>query len=164
MKIKLLAFSLMILGFTYYFQSYEPMELASTYTFSPDDLKSFDTGSLFFDIFLNNLILGILLSIAGYFTGGIITSALLFWNGYILGSVFKTSSLILTASEILFYSKHIFTELLAFILFSEFGYKGFNFYKKIILNKHIEVFTFGEFKSLVSPVLLLILSAYIEIL
>ena len=44
-------------------------------------MKVIDTCFNFLDIFLNNLIVGLILSIFGFLSGGLVTIIVLFWNG-----------------------------------------------------------------------------------
>lgn len=151
-------------GFLWYFFTFTPDFNDTLYTFDYEELKSFNTGFLFLDIFFNNIVLGIILSIFGYLSGGIVTITLLFYNGYLLGIFYKAGVLLLSSYEIFISSLHIPTEIFAFVLFSEFGLKGFKFYRTFLVKKQIEYSTFFEFKKLIFPTVLLFISAFIEII
>lgn len=120
----------------------------------------------YMEIFLNNLMLGFLLSIIGYFSGGILTILLLFWNGYLITSTFYVATSILSLKEILYFSKHIPTELIALFIFSSFGLRGFLFYRKIIFNKENEYLLHKKdiIYYLIIPSILLLISSVIEVL
>ncbi|MGY0408934.1 MAG: stage II sporulation protein M, partial [Polaribacter sp.] len=118
--------------------------------------------TVFYKIFINNLFVGILLSLGGYFTSGILTVLALLWNGVILGSLFTLFHNLNISLE-LFVSMFIIhgvPEFYGFILFSSIGYKGYNFYKNF--------FKIGKFdidlkiKEFRNPTLLLIFAATIE--
>ena len=134
------------------------------YIFDPEVLKSYDTGHLWLDIFLNNLFLCLIISVIGYFTGGFLTVTLLFWNGYILGIIYNAGFMNLSLDELIYNSKHLPFELTAIVLFSNFGLKGFQFYKSIILEKKFELTLLGNFGRLFIPTVLLLTSSIIETL
>ena len=80
MKTNLLAFLFFSIGILLYVvlnDNSTDFDLKEEYTINPSDLKSIDTGIYFLDIFLNNIIVGLMLSYLGFFTGGILTAVLL---------------------------------------------------------------------------------------
>lgn len=135
-----------------------------SYSFNADDLKSLDTGFLFLDIFLNNLLVGIVLAILGYFSGGLLSLVVLFWNGYLLGMIYKMGLETLPIIEVLFYSKHLLFEIPALILFANFGLKGFDFFQKIVVDKEINIIPLSEFKKLIVPVILICFGSILEVI
>ena len=139
---KIISFITLLIGFLYYIMTYVPFNYSGEYNFNPDEMKSVDTGISFLDIFLNNFFLCLILSFIGYFTGGLLTLILLFWNGYIIAMIYNLAFRVIALNEIVFLSKHLPFEILAIILFSEFGLNGFHFYKKIIIDKKIIIFSF----------------------
>lgn len=118
--------------------------------------------NVFVKIFKNNLIVGVLLSLGGYFTSGILTVLVLLWNGIILGSVFTLFHNLNISLE-LFISMfiiHGIPEFYGLILFSSIGYKGYKFYNSFFNTGKFNIdLKIKEFKY---PTLLLILAAIIE--
>lgn len=118
--------------------------------------------TVFYKIFINNLIVGLLLSFGGYFTSGILTILTLFWNGLILGSLFTLFYNLNIPLE-LFISMfviHGIPEFYGLILFSVIGYKGYNFYKNFFKTEKIDICL--KIKEFRNPTLLLIFAAIIE--
>lgn len=113
-------------------------------------------------IFFKNLFVGILLSIGGYLTMGLLTVIVLFTNGYFLGiyfSYFNNSSLsIIEFSH--FFVFHGFIEMYALILFSRFGYSSL--LKKNIIDTKIFHHIVSNLNSLLLPTILLIIASLIE--
>lgn len=139
MKRHLFSIIIILCGFYYYSkpQISETNIENKRYEISYDEMKIIDTGFNFLDIFLNNLIVGFILSIFGFLSGGLITIIVLFWNGYILSIIFNLALNLLETKEILYYSKHIPIEIIGLILFSSIGFKGFLFYKDVFFQKKI---------------------------
>jgi uncharacterized membrane protein SpoIIM required for sporulation len=127
MKKHLFSIIIILSGFYYYSepQISETKIENKRYEISYDEMKVIDTGFNFLDIFLNNLIVGLILSIFGFLSGGLITIIVLFWNGYILSIIFNLALNLLETIEILYYSKHIPIEIIGLILLSSIGFRGF---------------------------------------
>lgn len=127
------------------------------------DLSKFNFNiQVFQKIFVNNIIVGLLISIGGYFSYGILSFLILFWNGLSLGSLI-TIFHNLKVSVIEFISMlafHGLTEFYALILFGIIGMKGVNFYKRIFNSNTIMINL--KFKEFVLPTLLIFISAIIE--
>ena len=130
--------------------------------------KDFNFRSLNFDvsifrkIFLKNIIVALLLSIGGYFSGGILTIAVLLINGFFLGSYF-TSYHYCNISLLEFSYYFIFhgvLEFYSFFLFSKIGYNGYNFYREIILKNNFRINI--EFIPFIKPTIILVIAALIE--
>ena len=84
MKTSLLAFLFFYMGILLYLILYDGsinIEFKQEFVINTEDLKSVNTGITFIDIFLNNLIVGIMLSYIGFLTGGVLTAILLIFNG-----------------------------------------------------------------------------------
>lgn len=127
-------------------------------------MKVIDTGFNFLDIFLNNLIVGLILSIFGFLSGGLVTIIVLFWNGYILSIIFNLALNLLETIEILYYSKHIPIEIIGLILLSSIGFKGFLFYKEVFFQKKINLKIIPKSNEFILPVSLLFIASIIETL
>ena len=110
-----------------------------------------------FYIFMNNMKVGIQLSVLGFLSGGI-------WNGFILGNILYMATEILSTEEIIYYLKHAPTEIFALLLFSVIGLKGFYFYKNIYYKKNISKLLFPKITDFILPTLLLFISSIIEVL
>jgi uncharacterized membrane protein SpoIIM required for sporulation len=161
-------FSIMIIlaGFFYYSEPLinENSIKKEEYKITYDGMKTINTGFDFLDIFVNNLVVGLILSVFGFLSGGIITTVVLFWNGYILSIVYNMAFKILEIQEILYYSKHILPEIIALILLSSIGYKGFFFYKKVFLYKKIDLNKNPKLKEFIFPIFILFIASIIETL
>jgi uncharacterized membrane protein SpoIIM required for sporulation len=147
----------------YFYTSSGSDENKVIYRIDSQDLNSFNTGLIALDIFLNNIIVGLLLSIFGFFSGGLLSILILFWNGYLIGSIYIESWANLSLNQIFYYSKHIPLELFAFVLFANFGLKGFVFYKKLFKYK-IDIGLIPSYRCLILPTILLLIASIIEIL
>lgn len=116
----------------------------------------------FIKIFINNLTVGLLLAIGGYFTSGILTILILLWNGVVLDSLFTLFHNLNISLE-LFISMfiiHGIPEFYGLILFSSIGYKGYKFYDIFLKTGKLEInLKIKEFKY---PILLLTFAAIIE--
>jgi uncharacterized membrane protein SpoIIM required for sporulation len=114
--------------------------------------------TVFYKVFLNNVIVGLLLSLAGYFSGGILTLLILFWNGIALGTTL--SLYILDASLLNFFIYHGPIELLGLFLFGTIGLRGWKLYFTMFKQKNfcIEI----KFYELVVPTTIILVAALIE--
>lgn len=161
-------FSIIIIvcGFCYYSepQINEANNAMKKYEIKYDEMKIIDTGFNFLDIFLNNLIVGLILSILGFLSGGLITIIVLFWNGYILSIIYNMAFNLLDSKEIFYYSKHIPLEMIGLILLSSIGFKGFFFYKEVFLEKKINLKIIPKSSEFALPILLLFIASIIETL
>ncbi len=166
MKSSLLAIGALLGGFLYFYLTYTPTpsQYGALYSIDGDDLKNFETGFLFLDIFLNNLMIGVLLAIFGFITGGAMTLILLFWNGYLLSMIYSASIGTLPTSEILSSSKHIPLELFSFLLYAQIGLRGFGFFRQILLHKKIDTQTIPNPKKLIAPTIILFVASILETL
>lgn len=117
---------------------------------------------IFRKIFLKNIIVAFFLSIGGYFSGGILTIAVLLTNGFNLGNYF-TSYHYCNISLLEFSYYFIFhgiLEFYSFFLFSIIGYNGYKFYHDIFLENKIKINI--ELNSFIKPTIILIIAATIE--
>lgn len=166
MKKHIFSIIIILAGFFYYSepQISEHSIKQKKYEITYDDIKVINTGFNFLDIFLNNLIVGLIISVFGFLSGGLITTVVLFWNGYILSIVYSMAFNILEIQEILYYSKHIPLEFIALILLSSVGYKGFFFYKEAFIQKKLNLNLIPKVNEFALPVSLLFIASIIETL
>jgi len=163
----LIAALIILAGVLYFCLSYNVPEnwtLSDHHVFSYDDIKNFNTGSLFLDIFLNNLLVGLMLSVFGFITGGMLSVVILFWNGYLLGIIYSAVFSIVPWSDIVYNSKHIPTELYALIIFATLGFQGFHFCKALLVERKICKQHIPKMKKTIFPIILLFVSAILEVL
>lgn len=114
----------------------------------------------FGDILLRNSCVSLLLSFGGALTGGVLTFAILMWNGFTLGRTFNVP--VSCLSEVIEY--HVFhgvTELVGLLMFAAIGFQGM-VYVVNILKKKAFCFPQIEVCKLIIAFLILILSATIE--
>ncbi len=113
-------------------------------------------------IFLNNLYVGLILVIGGYFTFGLLPWLILFWNGFILSIAIKQVSLLMYDDFLLYsFLIHGPIEICAFILFSDIGLNGFRILKNI-LRKGNNIMIYPNFYQMILAISLLGISAIIE--
>lgn len=84
----------------------------------------------FYKIFCTNLFVSILISIFGFFTGGLLCLSILFWNGMIIGEMIKTY--MTEGSSFPFFIYHGIFEIAAFLGFGVIGMKGLDFFCEFI--------------------------------
>ncbi|WP_452602997.1 stage II sporulation protein M [Pontimicrobium sp. MEBiC06410] len=172
MKYKIAAFSIFILGFLYYTLFVLDLNNDTALDCINDKFAKVDYSKIqavsfdidFVNIFINNLIVALFLSILGFFSGGVLTTAILFWNGFLFAAVFILGFYGLSIDTLLYVCKHAPIELYALFLFSEFGLKGASFYKKVLIQKAIDFKLFPNIKTLLLPTLLLLIASIIETL
>lgn len=164
MKKYFISVIIILCGFFYYSepQIEENTSEIKKYEITYDEMKIIDTGFNFLDIFLNNLTVGIILSIFGFLSGGIVTIFVLFWNGYILSIIFNMAFNLIEIKEILYYSKHIPLEIIGLLLLSSIGLRGFNFYREAFFRKKINLNIIPKSNEFVLPVILLFIASIIE--
>ncbi len=168
MKNKFIAFIFFVLGILLFYISKDTSQLP---TFNNNQFKiSFYENMEAFKnyeiigIFINNLIVGVLLSIVGYFTGGFLTLIILIWNGFLVAMVYNMAIYKLPMETILYASKHAPIEIYAFIKFSEFGLEGRFFIKNILKNNEIDFTLIPKYQNLFLPIILLLIASILEIL
>lgn len=128
-----------------------------------ENMKYFE-GIEFLGVFLNNILVGFLLSILGYFTGGFLTALILVWNGFFVAAVYNIAFYYVSIDTMLYASKHAPIEIYAFLIFAEFGFQGFHFLKKILKENVIDFSLMPKLKKLVLPSLLLFIASILETL
>ena len=168
MKNRVVAFIFFMLGiFLFYINkdtSQLPMGNNSHFKISFYDKMDAFKNYEFIGIFINNIVVGILLSIVGYFTGGFLTLIILIWNGFLVAIVYNMAIYHLPLNTILYASKHAPIEIYAFLIFSDFGLEGRFFIKKIFKNNEIDFTLIPKYKNLVFPIILLLIASILEIL
>ncbi len=118
----------------------------------------------FLNIFITNTIVSLLLSIAGFFTGGILTLLIIIWNVLLLYLLYSYAFLSTNdINAILYLSKHAPLEIYALTLFSIIGFRGFKFYIKLIKLHQFDKKLIPNIKELVLPIILLLLASFIEV-
>jgi uncharacterized membrane protein SpoIIM required for sporulation len=167
MKASLLAFLFFSIGILLYvilFDSSTKIEFKEEFAINPEDLKSISTGITFIDIFLNNLIVGLMLSYLGFFTGGVLTAVLLILNGFFVSTIYGYGLNFMPFEDILYYSKHVPIEPIALFLFSKIGFSGYGFMKNILSGKEMDMDLLPRVRELMIPSLLLFLASIIEVI
>ena len=127
-------------------------------------IQIFNKSHAFLEIFKNNLFVGLLISIGGYLSGGILSVIILFYNGYLLADLIQSALILeIPQTEIIYgLIYHAPIELLAFFLLGSFGFKGFNFYKTLFFRNQIRHEWMSSVYALLIPTFLLALAASIE--
>ncbi len=138
--------------------SAENFEVQASFYDSMEAFKGYE----FFGIFLHNIVVGILLSIVGYFTGGFLTSIVLIWNGFLVALVYNMGIYQLPLGTVLYASKHAPVEVYAFLVFSDFGLQGRFFIAKILKHNEIDFSLIPNYRKLVFPTVLLVIAAFLE--
>jgi len=160
----LLFFSLGILLYQVIHDNSSNIEFKEEFAVDPNELKSINTGITFIDIFLNNLIVGIMLSYMGFFTGGVLTAILLIFNGFFVSTIYGYGIHFMPFIDILYYSKHVPIELIALFLFSKIGFSGYGFMKNILSGKEMDMDLLPRVRELMIPSLLLFFASIIEVI
>ena len=160
----LLFFSLGILLYQVIHDNSSNIEFKEEFAVDPNELKSINTGITFIDIFLNNLIVGIMLSYMGFFTGGVLTAILLIFNGFFVSTIYGYGIHFMPFVDILYYSKHVPIELIALFLFSKIGFSGYGFMKNILSGKEMDMDLLPRVRELMIPSLLLFFASIIEVI
>jgi uncharacterized membrane protein SpoIIM required for sporulation len=93
---------------------------------------------VFCKIFFNNLLVGILISVLGFITGGLLSALILFWNGIIVGELLKSYTI--NGSVIPFFIYHGVFEITAFLCFGIIGMKGLDFYVNLFKYNILKVY------------------------
>lgn len=148
------------------------------YSFKPSDLRLISskdnniTNNLgiihtkydFVNIFITNSVVGLVLSIAGFFTGGILTLLIIVWNillFWLLYSIALSNNN--NISTILYLLKDAPLEIYALALFSIIGFRGFKFYRKLIKLQVFDNELLPNIKELTLPIILIFLASLIEV-
>lgn len=165
MKHRFIAFSFFVLGILLFFVSKDPFSLPSEDTNVQisfyNKMKVFNDFE-FIGIFIYNITVGFLLSILGFFTGGLLTALILIWNGFLIAMVYNIAIYKLPIDTILYASKHIPFEIFAFLIFAQFGLKGKSFISNILKKNEIDFSLIPKIKNLSYPTFLLIIAAILE--
>lgn len=115
-----------------------------------------------FYLLVNNFTVAILLSLGGYFTGGVLSALVLFWNGVCLGCYLSTYSC--TGLSMFEFSKyfifHGIPEFFSFILFATIGFSGIKLYKDLLRNQEVKVQL--DYRNFIVPSAILAIAALVE--
>ncbi|MGY0426046.1 MAG: hypothetical protein ACWIPI_04345 [Polaribacter sp.] len=148
--------------------SFKPLHINLEYQNSKNitsNLQILHTKYNYVNIFVTNLVVGFVLSIIGFLTGGMLTLLILLWNFLLLWLIYASViSNHYNIGIILYFSKHLPIEIYAFALFSIIGFRGAKFYKKLIVSNELDTKLFPSIKEILIPSLLLFLSSLIEVL
>lgn len=142
-----------------------PMQpTTSNASFNLNGVSLFHSNNVFLFILINNCIVALILSLGGYFTGGLLTLVFNIWNGVVFGLIFQVAfRYIPDKLWIIFLYGPV--ELLAFAQFSAFGLEGFANVKRIIKSQPLQVaLSRSTILRLRIPLVLLILAAILEAL
>lgn len=133
-------------------------------TIEANKIEIFSSSHTFTSIFLTNVMVGFMISVIGYFSGGTLAILILFWNGFLLAEIIQTSYFLnVHVSEIVYgLIFHAPTEIFAFLLFGSIGLKGIAFYKRLFKENKIIVNDIIDLKVYIKPLALLFISAIIE--
>jgi uncharacterized membrane protein SpoIIM required for sporulation len=164
----LLSFAFWLAGFALTFALYASIghtqASANGPTFSLNGVSLFHSDNLFLFILVNNLVVALILSLGGYFTGGLLTLVFNVWNGVFFGLIFQVALRYLPA-KLWVISVYGPVELFAFAQFSAFGLEGFANVKRIA--KSLPLQTQLHRTALLRlwlPLVLLIIAALLETL
>jgi len=128
----------------------------------PYTLFGAKTMGLFFKIFLNNALVALLISVGGYFTGGLLAVIISFWNGVKLGLIVGEALFHLSLMYILFALIHAPLEITAFCWFGAIGLLGFQNVRRIWSEKKPTLATFPRYRDFIPPLVLLFIAAFTE--
>lgn len=156
----LYCFLFFLMGSFYSILNFEIIQKTNTSIYK---LEIFDTPHTFYNIFSNNIIVGLLISIGGYFSGGFLVFVILFWNGFFLTEIIQTSIALNISHSEVFYGTiyHGIIEIFALLIFGKIGLKGWEFYKSIFYENKFTMQGLN-IKYFLMPILLLLISAVIE--
>ena len=166
----LLSLLLLSFGFLHYTIAYrEKAHYKIELSNEKRELFSADTSVIYedysaIDIFFNNIRVGLLISVAGFVSGGILTVLVLYWNGFLLADIFFSALSVIPTHAMFYCLKHAPLEIFAFTLFSIIGFRGFYFYKKILRKEdNVNAMVPKPIEFLV-PTFLLLIASFIEVL
>ncbi len=167
MKNKCIAFAFFVFGIVLFSISKDTLQLPINTVNTEVKVSFYESmeafrGYEFIGIFLHNIVVGILLSVVGYFTGGFLTSVVLIWNGFLVALVYNMGIYQLPLDSILYASKHAPIEVYAFLMFADFGLQGRFFITKILKHNEIDFSLIPNYRKLLFPTILLIVAAFLE--
>jgi hypothetical protein len=128
----------------------------------PYRLIGANTIRAFVKIFLTNTGVALLLSVGGYFTGGLLAVFISLWNGIKLGLIFGKALFHFSLIYLLTAFIHGPFEIAAFSWFGGLGLLGFLNVRKIWKKEKPTLHDFPDFKNFVPPLALLLMAAVIE--
>ncbi|MBY0432987.1 MAG: stage II sporulation protein M [Cyclobacteriaceae bacterium] len=116
-------------------------------------------------VFFQNLKVALMLSVFGFFSGGLLTTAVLVWNGYTMGMLIKISKIqYLNTSEMIYYQilPHALPELLSFSLFACIGLRGFTFISKLLIQSEVDNSLIPKLSEGIVPIIFLLIAGWLE--
>jgi uncharacterized membrane protein SpoIIM required for sporulation len=117
-----------------------------------------------FGFFLNNLVVGIIMTVSGWLTAGVLSCVISFWNAFLIGVILKAAIVMGIGYDVIFQkiAWHGSFEILGLLIFGAMGLKGLNLVRAFLFNTPFE----SQFKKLLCSALLgtglLFIAALIE--
>lgn len=131
----------------------------------PDTNARISFAYAFRQILLTNLLLGVLVSVVGFVTAGIVTATVFLWNGFLLGLVimkytFVTEEPMLLMRDLFLHGSF---EMLGLLWFGAYGFLGWPFVKSVFFtNEGTSASKLPQIRDFLPPTLLLFIAAFIE--
>lgn len=130
-----------------------------------NDLNYLFSKNVFFQIFFSNLRTLLIIIFCGFFTGGIVSFLVILWNTFLVCIIiFQTSTYNTNYDAFTNFFFHGVFEIPAFIIASNIGLRGFEFYKKIYCKNVFDNKLYPKFKEIIILIGLLLIAAFIETL
>jgi uncharacterized membrane protein SpoIIM required for sporulation len=162
----LLSCAFWLVGFAITFALYasvvHPQPTTSGQTFNLNGVSLFHSDNLFLFILVNNFAVALILSLGGFFTGGLLTLVFNVWNGVFFGLIFQVALHYIPAKLwiVFVYGP---AELFAFALFSAFGLEGFANIKRMVKSQPLQVhLSRAALLRLWIPFVILVIAALLE--
>lgn len=163
----LICFGLWILGLTISFliaphppAAGEPVIISAASGNHASFLRALE---LTLSIFTHNMMVALVISVAGYLTGGILTIIGLIWNGFLIGTIMETAFVNhLTILQILLGLIHAPFEIGAFLWFGALGLKGLQNLNRVLHDQPVTLRNHPKPKEFVMPSILMTVAAVIE--
>jgi|GEM_PF-6235182 len=123
--------------------------------------KSFSEHA-FVHILVTNVIVLTLLLYGGFFTGGLLSALILFWNGFLISIAFMQISAYMTARDLLYaFALHGSIEVPALIIAANKSFRGIKFYREL-WDENFRMDLIPSWKEYALLVSLLVIAALIE--
>lgn len=151
-----------ILG--YRFEGMFP-NLAKANTLTLFELKPlFGLSPSIMGFFINNLAVGIVISISGLLSAGSLSCIISFWNAYMMGFLLKVAIILEFSFNTIFHKVfwHGVFEITGLIVFGTIGLKGFSFMQAFFFNKPFEISSEKMLVNVVFATVVLFIAAVIE--
>lgn len=151
-----ICFIVIISGFSLAYYLSDTVMIFPRITDTPASILTFKM-TVFYEIFFRNFMVAVLISIVGFFTGGISVIAALFWNGVIVGSLLKSYQF--SDSILQYFVYHGIFEVSAFICFGMVGLQGISFYINLfkddicVINIHKRLLLYASVLLLIAGII-----------